>query len=770
MNEALAEVLGTDPTPWILGSEEPYARRAARVEFLGADPVSPECVADHTATLADPAVRALIEQLPPWGADDFPGHHSPEFLPNRLNLLADLGIGTGDDPQVDAVIDELLDHQDRGGRFMSFGKAPGRPRPEWGSLLCDSNAIVDVALRFGRAEDPRVQAAVARMGEDSSATSQGTGWRCIPEKRSLFRGPGRANDACPQVTLEGLRVYSQLAEDTRPDWLLDAARTPLEIWRRRTEERPYMFGHGYQFKSVKWPNFWYDVLWVLETVSRYPALWDGPEARDEDRESIEEMAACLVAYNFDDDGRVTPRRTYRGFERFSFGSKRGPSPFATVRALAPLERLASLAPGIARVDVESLPGSKGGTGVPVPPRRSAPVCPTPTASHSFAAQRAIPRVLARHHIGTPHEPASIESVTADLVGFQATYPLAPYLALDARLPGFDPARLDAAIYERRSLSRVRCMRGSLFLVRHDLLEAALATTRRPVIRYAREFAALRGVTPDRYAHLAPRALNLLAQRPLTTQALRERLDDPEGVDIAALVNLMAAESLVVRDRPTGGWRDRHWTYTPFDRALPDIRPDSLDEPRGDVIMLRAYLRAFGPATHRDAAWWTGMGPKRVELALERLGDEIVTVLLEPAEEPHLMHAADVDELASAALLEQPLVAFVPWLDPLLMGYARKDRFVPDAVRPYVFDRAGNAGPCVLVNGRVVGVWDAKPEPGPEVRVYLHDQLPAEELELVRERAVRAGELAIGTRCPVRMVERATPLAERPAGAFVHPLR
>lgn len=770
LNEALVDMLGADPTAWLLQSDEPSARWVTRTEVLGEDPLSPGVLADHEALLGDRDVMALVGELPSWGEGDFSGHHSPAFLPNRLNLLADMGVGGGDVLQVEQLLDSMLAHQDKSGRFMSFGKLSGRPRPEWGSLLCDTNAIVDVALRYGREADPRVQAALKQMGSDSSATSQGTAWRCVPEKRSLFRGPGRVNDACPQVTLEGLRAYSQIPQDARPDWLLEAARTPLEIWRRRVEERPYMFGHGYQFKSVKWPNFWYDVLWVLETVSRFPALWTGPDARDRDRESIEEMAACLIAYNFDEDGFVTPRRTYRGFERFSFGQKRDLSPLATARALVPLARLSTLAEGIAMVDVDALPSSKGGSGVPVPPRRAAPACPTSTAIPSSTLARAVPRVLTRHHVGASHESASVESIVADIVGLQATYPLSPYLSLDTRLPGFAAGRLDTALYEHRSLARVRCMRGSLFVIRHDLLPAVLAATRRPVIRHAREFAATRGVTAQRYSYLAPRVLSLLAERPLTTPALRERLGDPEGVDIAALINLMAAESLVLRDRPPGGWRDRHWTYVPFERALPGVRLDTMDESAGDLVLLRAYLRAFGPATRRDAGWWTGIGPKRVDRALEELGDEIVAVVLDGAEEPYLMHAADVDELFSAALIEHPQVALLPQLDPLLMGYARKDRFVGDAMRPYVFDRSGNAAPTILVDGAVAGVWDVKPDPGPEIMLYLQAELPAQTLALVHERAARTGVLVTGVPVTVRTVAAMTPLAERVAGSFVHPLR
>jgi hypothetical protein len=83
---------------------------------------------------------------------------------------------------------------------------------------------------------------------------------------------------------------------------------------------------------------------------------------------VAELAACLVAYNVDPDGRVTPRSCYRGFEGFSFGQKRAPSPFATAQLAVALRRVEDLAEEILAVDVLALGSSRGGTGRPRPPR------------------------------------------------------------------------------------------------------------------------------------------------------------------------------------------------------------------------------------------------------------------------------------------------------------------------------------------------------------------------------------------------------------------
>ncbi len=129
-----------------------------------------------------------------------------------------------------------------------------------------------------------------------------------------------------------------------------------------------MFGHGRQFKQVKWPPAWYGAYELVDTFGRLPEVWNGSEAHPEDRRALAEMAACLLAYNASPDGTVTPLSIFEGFEAHSFGQKKRPSPFATALVWAALLRLEPLAEEIASVDVMALGSSKGGTGTPAPPK------------------------------------------------------------------------------------------------------------------------------------------------------------------------------------------------------------------------------------------------------------------------------------------------------------------------------------------------------------------------------------------------------------------
>ncbi|MCX6029156.1 MAG: hypothetical protein NT169_07610 [Chloroflexi bacterium] len=361
-------LLGADPRPWLLDSAEPATRWIALTALLDRPEDDPEVIAARRGVLADPGTQALIARLPDWETAPVRGHNRPDFAPNLLHLLADMGVRGGDDGRIEALLDALLAHQEPTGRFASFGIAHGGQTAEWGSVLCDSHAIIEALVRYGRGDDPRTAAGIARMAADLTDTAQGRAWLCVPHAVSKWRGPGRKSECCPQVSLEALRSFARLPAAQRPPDVLVAAATSLRAWRVRGEEKPYMFGHGRQFKQVKWPAFWYDAHGALDTLGRYPELWRSPDARPEDRRSLAELAACLIAYNFNPDGTVTPHSCYQGFETYSFGQKKAPSPFATARLCAVLRRFNDLSEEIRAVDVLALGSSKGGTGSPVPPR------------------------------------------------------------------------------------------------------------------------------------------------------------------------------------------------------------------------------------------------------------------------------------------------------------------------------------------------------------------------------------------------------------------
>lgn len=193
-------------------SPEPAARWIALTELLARDPTDSEVIRTHQQVLDAPLTEDLLGRLVPWEVENpISGHDRPAFAPNLLGLLTDLGVTAADDERIRASHAAMLAHQAPDGRFLAFGRTRVLPEPVWAALPCDSHAILETLVRAGAVSDPRVIRALERLAADLTDTSQ----------------------------------------------LPDAARTLLGIWRDYGVVKPYPFGHGRQFKTVKWPATWY---------------------------------------------------------------------------------------------------------------------------------------------------------------------------------------------------------------------------------------------------------------------------------------------------------------------------------------------------------------------------------------------------------------------------------------------------------------------------------------------------------------------------------
>jgi winged helix DNA-binding protein len=92
------------------------------------------------------------------------------------------------------------------------------------------------------------------------------------------------------------------------------------------------------------------------------------------------------------------------------------------------------------------------------------------------------------------------------------------------------------------------------------------------------------------------------------------------------------------------------------------------------------------------------------------------------------------------------VALLPGLDPTTMGWKERGWYLPPEAAD-AFDRMGNAGPTVWVDGRVVGVWDQLLDG--EIRCHLFEDVPSRRRSEIDRRAGRLAEMIGETRFTVR---------------------
>ncbi len=302
-----------------------------------------------------------------------------------------------------------------------------------------------------------------------------------------------------------------------------------------------------------------------------------------------------------------------------------------------------------------------------------------------------------------------------MCGVQAQYAPSMYVGLWSRLAGFARDDLTRAL-EDRSVIQATLMRSTIHLVsREDFWPFAIAT------RAVRRAHWLR-VTKSDEAPIARAAETLRAALRGGGTMRRNEVEALVGREEARAVGLWAD---LVRVPPSGTWERRRADLYGLAEdwvGPPDIEPDAAVD-----HLLRRYLAAFGPATAKDIASFTGLALKTLpldRLDLERDGELLdVPGGLRP----------DPDTPAPPRFLGT-------W-DASLLVHARRTGILPEDHRGQIFHvKSPQSFPTFTVDGAVAGTW--RYEDG---RIDLR---PFDRLDAAARRAVEAeAELLVGLHEP-----------------------
>ena len=306
---------------WLLEGT-PWVQYRTRVDLLGQAESEAEVRAARQAMLADPQVQGLLTELAEWPGEVLASHKSAGLHMHKLTFIADLGL-RADDPGMDKVTARIFEHQSADGPFQmpmniseSYG---GSGKDMWAWALCDAPVTLYGLLKMGLGADPRVR----KSAEYLMGLVRDNGWLCaVSPELGKWRGPGRKDDPCPYANLVMLKALAQTEWRDSPA-VRAGAESALTLWVESQSRHPYMFYMGNDFRKLKAPLIWYDLLHVLAVLTQFPFLKGDPR--------LEEMLA-LLASKADPQGRYTPESIWKAWSAWDFGQKKEPSRWVTLMA------------------------------------------------------------------------------------------------------------------------------------------------------------------------------------------------------------------------------------------------------------------------------------------------------------------------------------------------------------------------------------------------------------------------------------------------------
>ncbi len=376
-------------------------------------------------------------------------------------------------------------------------------------------------------------------------------------------------------------------------------------------------------------------------------------------------------------------------------------------------------------------------------------------------------VQRKHHLTDDTRIDDIVQIVRDLCGLHATGSTVPYLSLFARTRSFVKEHLDEELYAKRSLGKIRCMRGTLHILTKEMIPVVNAATRRMIEKTSKRFAEFRGVSNDKYEEASKSIQDVLKGGAMTASEIRKALKTE--LDVSAILYLMCDQGLLIRSRPEKGWRDKNHKYTLFHEYFPDIDLE-MDELEARTLLVHRYMNSFGPVTENDIAWWTGMGKTRVREALNKIQEQTVQIEVSNLKSDFILLRSDVNLIKTQAPLKKRTVNLLPSLDPYLMGYKERERYLDYNHYSRTFDRSGNATSTILLDGRVVGVWDYAEDERPLVKLLLFEGVERDVLREIRSKTRKIGRFIADREVKVEECDSMVPLTRRTAGGVMSPLK
>jgi len=377
-------------------------------------------------------------------------------------------------------------------------------------------------------------------------------------------------------------------------------------------------------------------------------------------------------------------------------------------------------------------------------------------------------VLAKQHLSRDTKNSDVLQTVRDICALHATGIATPYLSLFARIENFRREELDEEIYTQKRLGKIRCMRRTIHILPKETIPIAYAATRRGLQKDSVAFLEFRGVSIDEYEATSKRILDTLKGQEMTTSEIKRILGTESS--ISAIVEQMCDQGLLIRGRPTRGWRGKVQNYSCFDDYFPDLDLNRIEEAEARSLLVHQYLRSFGPATEDDIAWWMGIGKGQARAALDSIQGQTEQITISDLDGTFILLKSDKKRLNNMKTQDMHTVNLLPNLDPYLMGYKDRERYLSPEHREYVFDRGGNATTTILLDGKAIGVWDFEGAEKPSVKLHLFEEVERSALNGIHTEARKTGEFIAEEAVQIKECDVMVPLTRKNAGGFLAPLK
>jgi hypothetical protein len=304
----------------LVKAEEPWVVYRTMRDLMELKANEPKVVKVKEQMLKHPLMQGLLGEMHNWPGTVLNSHKSAGQLYHKLAFLADMGFTTADD-DLSVVVKKVKEQRSEEGLFQLPMNIPvhfgGTGKDVWAWALCDAPLLMYSVVKMDEKNKNERYKGVDFL----LSLKRDNGWPCVVSKeQGKFRGPGRKDDPCPYVNLIMLKLLTLFPEYKDSPASRTGVEGLLNCWETSKERHPYMFYMGTDFRKLKAPFIWYDILHVADVLSQYDFALNDPRF-------IEMLN--LINAKASKDGLFTPESVWKAWEGWDFGQKTKPSPWVT---------------------------------------------------------------------------------------------------------------------------------------------------------------------------------------------------------------------------------------------------------------------------------------------------------------------------------------------------------------------------------------------------------------------------------------------------------
>ena len=304
---------------WLIKSN-PWTEYRTRIDLLDQPIDSSQMTDAYNRMISHPKIESLITELIDWPGQVLNSHKSAGQSYHKLSFIADLGINHSE-PKIKKVIDKVIKHRSEEGIFQLPTNIPahfgGTGKDQFAWALCDAPINLYSIAKLGLHDDPTV----LKAKEYLLKLVRDNGYPCTVSKElGKFRGPGKKEDPCPYATMIMLKLMTLSDYDIESEYATKSINSLLTLWEQSETKHPYMFFMGTDFRKLKAPLIWYDIIHLTDTLSNF-------KQAIKDRRF--KQMVDIIESKATPDNKFVPESEWKAWKEWDFGQKKIPSAWLT---------------------------------------------------------------------------------------------------------------------------------------------------------------------------------------------------------------------------------------------------------------------------------------------------------------------------------------------------------------------------------------------------------------------------------------------------------